>query len=177
MFKHPKVNRRYGVISHYKVCFWVLFVYYKHKKEIIMEFKAYKSLPEAAIQIREAVFVREQGFVNEFDEIDKISHHLVLFDGEQPVATCRYYWSDSRNSYVTGRIAVMKNYRGQHIGSLLLKEAEHQIQMMKGENICLHAQVRVKEFYEKLGYHGEGEESLDEGCPHIWMCKKLETQQ
>ncbi|MDE8715150.1 GNAT family N-acetyltransferase, partial [Veillonella atypica] len=30
-----------------------------------------------------------------------------------------------------------------------------------------------KPFYESLGYKAEGEEYLDEGCPHVIMRKKL----
>ncbi len=35
----------------------------------------------------------------------------------------------------------------------------------------LHAQCRVKNFYEKSGYQAYGEIDEDEGCPHIWMRK------
>ena len=35
----------------------------------------------------------------------------------------------------------------------------------------LTAQVRVRPFYEALGYVASGDEYLDEGCPHIHMEK------
>ena len=37
----------------------------------------------------------------------------------------------------------------------------------------LSAQVQAKPFYESLGYRAEGEEYLDEGCPHVMMRKVL----
>ena len=40
--------------------------------EMHMEIKIYEQIPEAARKIREEVFVREQGFEYEFDDIDKI---------------------------------------------------------------------------------------------------------
>ena len=44
---------------------------------------------EQAAAIRQAVFVEEQGFHNEFDETDETCLHCVISDGPQPVATCR----------------------------------------------------------------------------------------
>ena len=45
--------------------------------------------PSAAV--RKTVFVEEQGYTlqEEFDDFDKTCPHLVLFDGETPVATGR----------------------------------------------------------------------------------------
>ena len=51
-----------------------------------MEFTTYHSLPDAARQIREAVFVREQGFQLEFDKTDETAVHIVAWDGTQPAA-------------------------------------------------------------------------------------------
>ena len=50
----------------------------------------YHSLPEEARKIREEVFVREQGFQEEFDEIDGYAVHLVLFCDGTPAAVCRF---------------------------------------------------------------------------------------
>ena len=56
-----------------------------------MTFKCYDRLPEEAKAIRTAVFVGEQGFETEFDDIDDVARHIVMYDGERAVATCRYY--------------------------------------------------------------------------------------
>ena len=53
--------------------------------------KVYDTLPEEAAMIRRAVFMDEQGFVQEFDETDHLARHIVLFDGETPVAVCRFF--------------------------------------------------------------------------------------
>lgn len=42
-----------------------------------------------------------------------------------------------------------------------------------GTKITLSAQKRVKLFYEKNGYTAQGDEYLDEFCPHIHMSKIL----
>lgn len=50
-----------------------------------MEIKIYKGLPDDAMLVRKTVFVKEQGFRDEFDETDKIATHLVAYDNETPV--------------------------------------------------------------------------------------------
>lgn len=135
--------------------------------------RQYESLPPEAAMIRQEVFVEEQGFVVEFDEIDDIAKHIVLFKDETPVGTCRFYWSKEKASHVLGRVAVRKAFRGQCFGQALLQEAEQQVRTLQGQSLCLAAQVRAKPFYEKQGYLAAGDEFLDEGCPHIWMYKSL----
>lgn len=50
-----------------------------------MNTKIFTSLPQDAKDIRIEVFMKEQGFENEFDEIDTISHHIVAFNEEKPI--------------------------------------------------------------------------------------------
>ncbi len=85
-----------------------------------MTTKTYDYLPKEASLLREDIFVKEQGFVDEFDDIDNVSTHLVLFDGELPIATCRYYFDSGKSAYAMGRIAVAKAYRGKNIGTHIL---------------------------------------------------------
>ena len=138
-----------------------------------MNIKIYNTLPMEAQKIRKTVFVEEQGFHEEFDKIDTYAKHLVLYDDEIPIATCRFFERDSSTDYMIGRIAVIKQYRGNNIGSDLLKRAESEIKKLGGKNILLHAQESAREFYEKQGYCSYGEIDFEENCPHIWMCKKI----
>ena len=64
-----------------------------------------------------------------------------------PTGTCRVFWDDQQQSYVIGRGAVRKAFKGNHYGTVLLKEAEKDW----GKTLALAAQVRVKPFYESLG--------------------------
>ena len=113
-----------------------------------MNVKTYTTLPQEAKDIRIKVFMKEQGFENEFDDIDQISSHIV--------------------------VAVLKEYRNQHIGNLLLKSAEKEIKKLNGDLIVVHAQVRVSPFYENQGYIQFGQIDDDEGVPHMWMKKKIQ---
>lgn len=137
------------------------------------EIKTYHALPPEAEEIREEVFMKEQGFVNEFDDIDSIATHLVLFWEGQPAGVCRFFPIKEPGVWDFGRLAVRKAYRDKHLGSLLVQEAERQIRDQGGAKLALMAQIRVQKFYEKNGYTPFGEPCDDEGCPHIWMEKLL----
>ncbi len=139
-----------------------------------MMYKKFTKLPPEAKKLREAVFVTEQHFKNEFDAIDNRAVHLVFYEQDQPLAVCRYYRDARvRGKYILGRIAVAKDQRGRHIGKLLLDIAEKNIAAEGGRMIGLSAQVQARSFYEKSGYRAAGEVYLDEDCPHIYMEKLL----
>lgn len=141
-----------------------------------MEVKSYNTLPSPARYIREEVFVKEQGFREEFDSIDKISTHIVMTDGDKPVAVGRFYCKDNpqgEKEYFIGRLAVMKEYRGKGVGGAVIREAERLIKEQGGSCVLLHSQCRAAEFYEKQGYTKFGDIDYDEDCPHIWMRKYL----
>lgn len=138
-----------------------------------MKFTTSYTLPKEAIEIRENVFVHEQGFQEEFDEIDFYAAHIVLYIDNIPAATCRFFESPLLKEYIIGRIAVLKPYRGQNFGSCLLAEAESEIKRAGGILARLHAQCQAIPFYKKQGYSVYGNIELDENCPHVWMQKKL----
>lgn len=139
-----------------------------------MKIKVYDYLSEDAKTIREKVFINEQGFEHEFDDIDKIAAHIVMYgENDEPVATCRVFEAAEKGSYIFGRLAVIRAYRGMGIGRKMITEAEKLVVEKGGTSVSLHAQCRVKSFYEKSGYREFGDIEDDEGCSHIWMSKGL----
>lgn len=121
--------------------------------------------------IREEVFMKEQGFKNEFDEIDPKAMHIELYE-EEPLGCARIYKKDE-HTYIVGRIAILPQYRGNHYGYEIMSIIENQCKLLGADRIELSAQVRVSSFYEKMGYKKTGEEYLDEYCPHIRMYKEI----
>ena len=136
-----------------------------------MEIRIFHSLPPHAAEIRNTVFVEEQGFVDEFDEIDQVATHLVLYDGEIPAGVCRVFVQEG--IWLLGRFAVMKAYRGKGNGSLLLRGAEEAVRSMGGTSLTLHAQCQASPFYQKNGYTPFGDIEYEQDCPHIAMRKDL----
>ena len=135
----------------------------------------YSYLHDDAKRIRTEVFLNEQKFSVEFDDTDNIATHLVLYIDKNPAAVCRYFFNNEKNCYMIGRVAVDKKYRGQNLGSEIMKEAEKLIIGEGGSKIALSAQCRVRKFYENLGYYPANGENvyLDEYCPHILLEKNL----
>lgn len=129
-------------------------------------------LPEAR-DIRTRVFIEEQGFVNEFDEIDRTALHLVLFDGDTAVATGRLFPAETPGAMHIGRVAVLPSHRGRRLGAAVLRELEAAARADGCKTVELSAQTRAAGFYETIGYRQFGEVYLDEYCPHICMKKTL----
>jgi predicted GNAT family N-acyltransferase len=130
--------------------------------------KGIENAPEARL-IRQAVFVDEQGFKNEFDDIDSTAYHGILTENGSPVAVGRLFTENG--DYHIGRIAVMKPYRGKGLGREIVSLLESKISELGGGTAVLSAQIRVKGFYEAMGYTAYGDEYFDEYCPHISMKK------
>lgn len=139
-----------------------------------MEVKVHDSfLPDDAKHIRKTVFIAEQGFQHELDELDEKAVHIVIYENALPIGTCRILRTDREDSYLLGRFAVLKTYRKQGYGALMLKEAEAVVIEKGGRWLSLHAQCAVTGFYEKCGYKPYGEVEYEQGCPHLWMKKAL----
>ncbi len=132
--------------------------------------KRYSYLPKELLELRERVFLVEQGFVVERDDIDDIAEHIGLYFCDTLVGVCRVYECDG---YVVGRIALDKQYRGRGLGGRLLDVAEKIAKDKGATSIRLHAQTRAVEFYQKYGYEAYGEIEYEEWCEHIWMKKAL----
>lgn len=134
--------------------------------------REYDYMHKDIVDIRTEVFVIEQNFQEEFDDIDNNCFFLVMYDDDKPVAMCRYF-QVAEDTYAIGRIAVKKEYRGQGLGSEIVGEAEKRLKELGIRYAVLSAQLRAEDFYKKLGYKGEGETYFEEWCEHIKMRKKL----
>ena len=89
---------------------------------------------------------------DEFDEHDgNESKYIVLLDDEYPVATCRFYELDN-STVLVGRVVVLPEYRGQHLGSRVIEEAEKWIKEIGYNQVRIDSRVEAVGFYEKLGY-------------------------
>ena len=71
--------------------------------------------------------MKEQGFEDEFDEIDDIAKFVLLSMMASQQGTCRYFPSNEEGDAHIGRMAVRKLYRGQHLGTKIMIAAENGI--------------------------------------------------
>lgn len=137
--------------------------------------KGLQDNPDAS-EIRKKVFIEEQGFVNEFDEIDEKAYHLVIYVDKIPAATGRICYKESPDVQIIGRLAVIKELRGKALGKLLINELEKLAIKNNAKIVELSAQERVRDFYLKSGYNQVSDVYFDEFCPHILMRKNLKQE-
>ena len=128
----------------------------------------------AAFAIRLEVFCDEQGYTPEIelDEQDRTAEHVVLWDGETPVATGRLYWN-GEGVVRLGRIAVRKAWRGQGTGAQVVRAMCERAREWGAARVQLDAQCRAVPFYEKCGFAVCGEEHMDGHVPHREMERLL----
>jgi|SRR5690554_4783080 len=121
--------------------------------------------------VRTKVFVEEQKCPPEveFDVIDKISEHAVLYDhGKNPIGTARIYERTPGQASI-GRVAVLKEYRGKGHGAYIVEKCIERLEEQGYESILIHAQTYAIPFYERLGFEAFGEEFIEDDIPHIKM--------
>jgi predicted GNAT family N-acyltransferase len=135
--------------------------------------KVLNKLTKESRHIRQTVFVDEQGFNEEFDSIDRECVHLLCYQNDAAVGTCRIIYSDKYNSYMIGRVAVLKEYRKKGVGRKLMEAAEEYLKDKDIKYVLVSSQKRAIPFYKKIGYTPIGDFYLDEHYPHILMRKEL----
>jgi predicted GNAT family N-acyltransferase len=129
-------------------------------------------LQQDAKLIRTQVFICEQGITeaDEWDDQDVISQHFVIYDQDQPIATARLLQNHS-----VGRVAVVKAYRGQGLGQMIMLEIISYAQKQRLSVLTLSSQVHAISFYKKLGFTVQGNSYDECGIPHIEMTMSLNT--
>ena len=131
------------------------------------------ALPESAMQLRHEVFVKEQGFTDSPGADDLSAHHLLMWEGELPIATCRILKTENAGEYLIGRIAVRAERRGEGLGRELLSFAEEHIRSLGGSFAVIHAQDTALGFYERCNYVPVGASDYVEGRRHTFVKKTL----
>ena len=125
-----------------------------------------------ASNLRNEVFVQEQGFVDEFDFIDDIAWHVTLYVEENCIGVGRVFALDTQpNEFHIGRLAIKKPFRKKGYGRIIMNELEKIAIANMAERIVLSAQVHALDFYRSCGYKKEGDPYLDQHEPHQKMVK------
>jgi predicted GNAT family N-acyltransferase len=120
--------------------------------------------------VRHAVFVIEQSIPAEleWDAADAGCQHVLARIGNRPVGTGRLTPEGK-----IGRMAVLKDFRSQGIGAMMLAEL---VELARGnglEHVYLNAQEAAVAFYARHGFIATGPGFLEAGIPHQRMERKL----
>ncbi|MGD8742862.1 MAG: GNAT family N-acetyltransferase [Granulosicoccaceae bacterium] len=117
--------------------------------------------------LRTRVFINEQHVPEalEWDGEDETARHWLAEDASQhALGTVRLL----ANGHI-GRMAVIPEYRGQGIGSALLRAVLDAARAQGLDRVFLHAQTSAMEFYSRHGFRVCSEEFEDAGIPHRSM--------
>lgn len=132
---------------------------------------SWADLGEYCKSIRLPVFVKEQGVPQrlELDPQDETFLHVVIFNHDNTaIATARLAPNGK-----FGRMAVLKKYRRQGLGTVLLKQITKLADSLGSEQLVCHAQQSAVEFYKKNGFQIIGKPFQEAGITHIKMMKNL----
>jgi len=130
--------------------------------------------PGAAAAIRRSVFVEEQGVDEdlEFDDGDDEARHFIARVDGEPAGTARVRLIDAETAKIE-RVAVLPEHRGHGVGRRVMAAAHEHARDRGRSRAVLHAQTRVAEFYESIGYEELGPVEDPTGIPHVEMERSL----
>lgn len=132
--------------------------------------------PEMAkcFEIRKKVFVQEQHCPEEeeFDAVDKYAMFAAVYDDDGNIVGTGRVFIDDQGRYHAGRIAVLKEARGNSYGDFIVRMLCDRAFNNGAEKVHLGAQIQAIGFYEKIGFVVCGEEYQDAGIPHKPMILK-----
>ena len=140
-----------------------------------LDIKKVKSKQEfnKTIKIRETVFIEEQSVPKEIeiDELDKKAEHFIVYLKNKPIGCARIR---KINNYAKlERIAILKEFRGKGFGRDLTNFLINYCKKIGLNEIHLHSQIYVSNFYKKLGFKSIGKKFLEADIEHIEMIKKI----
>jgi len=128
---------------------------------------SWEELGAQAVRIRFDVFVVEQGVPPEL-ELDSLDpaclHALASRQGGPALGTGRLL----PDGHI-GRMAVVREARGQGIGAALLLNLMEAARARGHREVELFAQVHAQPFYRRFGFVVTGPEFDDAGIPHVTM--------
>jgi len=124
---------------------------------------------DVARKIREDVFIREQRVPEslEWDNHDESATHFLAYDGRTPVG-CARLLPDGH----FGRMAIQRQYRGEHWGSRILHTLERYAHDELGiKELKASAQTKALPFYQRNGFSAEPGIFDDAGIAHVNIYK------
>lgn len=117
--------------------------------------------------VRRTVFIQELGVPVEMEwdgKDDSAWHWLATDPDKNPIGTARLL-ADGQ----IGRMAVLPEHRNKGVGGALLEQAIGKARRLGMDQLFLHAQTAVSEFYVKAGFEPAGEPFTEAGIEHILM--------
>lgn len=134
---------------------------------------------EEVLKIRKIVFVKGQKVPVdiEIDGLDDKSKHVIVKYEDKTIGTARIRFFDNKSKIE--RLAILKKYRGKGLGEREKKKTFQYVinyckrKKKKINEIVIHAQYYLKNFYLKFGFKARGKKFKEAGIDHIEMYLKF----
>jgi predicted GNAT family N-acyltransferase len=119
------------------------------------------------------VFVREQGVPAEIemDAQDAQCEHALAYGEDGTALGTGRLLPDGH----VGRMAVLKQWRGQGVGALLLQVLVERARARGDAAVRLNAQTTAAGFYRRYGFEVSGPGFIEAGIPHVPMQRQLKS--
>ncbi len=121
---------------------------------------------ESLKMIRQKVFIEEQKETSqlEWDGMDEEAIHFLAFKNEKAIGCARAFVIE--NYMQLGRMAVLKEYRGEGVGTALIEKAITTAKLNQLSAIYISAQCHAINFYKKFGFEITSDIYLDAEILH-----------
>jgi predicted GNAT family N-acyltransferase len=121
------------------------------------------------IDIRKNIFVKEQNVPLdiEIDGLDPEAEHFIAYLDDEPIG-CARVRADNRIAKLE-RIAILKKYRCKGFGTKLTKFLIDYCKKKDFQEIILHSQTYVSDFYKKIGFKSRGKTFFEADIEHMEM--------
>lgn len=127
-----------------------------------------------ALVVRALVFIEEQKlpFAMEYDDYDNLKNsevlHIIAKENDEPYAAGRIIFKTDDRAKLE-RIAVHPYKLGKGVGKQLVRYMLEVAIEKGGQEIYIHAQSYLREFYQELGFRLVGDYFFEAGIEHIQM--------
>ncbi len=142
--------------------------------EISVEQTSWQASEKSLAAIRRQVFVDEQRVPEdqEQDLLDEQAVHWLAYSPDNsPIATARLVVNGETGKL--GRMAVLDSHRRRGAGAALMRKVIRHAVDSGLQQLVLHAQLSVEDFYRRFGFVPRGDAFMEAGIAHIAMTLDL----
>lgn len=111
------------------------------------------------------MFAEEQGVpeLQERGRADENSSHVLVMSKKRDVVGTGRLEPNGK----IAKVAVVAEYRGQGVGSAILRRLIRVAKEAGHDRVYLHAQTQALNFYKKMGFISDERAFLEAGIPHV----------
>jgi GNAT superfamily N-acetyltransferase len=129
---------------------------------------------EQMVALRYQILRKPLGLEFSPEELEKERNNLLFgFFEEDSLEGCCMLVETAKGTVRLRQMAVVSGLQGKGIGRALVIFAENVARDRRFKKIIMHARKESIPFFEKLGYHTNGDEFIELTIPHVVMEKEL----